>query len=91
MKNLYIGQIVKNKLSTGAVVVVRIIATNVAGTEMFRVCDAREVLPDNYLISKNKTWAAPIENLSIDAETQAQTEKELAPMAHKDSLIHYKF
>jgi len=78
MKNLYIGQIVKNKLSTGEVIAVRIIAVNAAGPEMFRVCDAREVLPDNYLISKNKTWVVQSENLLIDTETQAQTEKELS-------------
>lgn len=91
MKTPFVGQILKNKLSNGQVVTVRVMALNVAGTEMPRVCDAREVLPDQYLISKNLTWAAPLENLFCDEETKALTEKEFELISHEDSLIHWKF
>lgn len=91
MNKLFIGQIVKNKLSNGAEIIVRVIELNVAGTDMVRVCDNREMLPDAYLISKNKTWAAPIENLVVDAETQKLTDSAFTPIAHKDALIHWRF
>lgn len=64
---------------------------NVGGTNMPRVCDNRETLPDQYLISKNLTWAAPIENLFQDEETKALTDAAHVLIGHKDSLIHYKF
>jgi hypothetical protein len=89
--NVFIGQILKNKLTNGAVVLVRVMQLNVAGTDMPRVCDMRETLPDAYLIAKSLTWAAPLENLYQDSETQALTEKEFILMSHEHSLIHYKF
>lgn len=88
---IFVGQILKNKLSNGSVVMVRVMGLNVAGTEMVRVCDSRESLPDAYLIEKNRTWAAPLENLVSDAETKTLTEKELQPMNHKEALVHFKF
>jgi hypothetical protein len=91
MINLYVGKILKNKLSDGSIIIVRIMGLNVAGTNMPRVCDNREMLPDAYLIDKNLTWAAPIENLIEDAETIALTDKSMEPISHKDSLIHWKF
>lgn len=88
---VYQEQVLKNKLSDGSVVIVRVMALNVAGTNMPRVCDYREVLPDQMLISKNLTWAAPLENLFEDSETKALTEKAFTLMSHADSLIHWKF
>lgn len=91
MKQVFEGQILKNKLSNGEIVIVRVMALNVAGTNMPRVCDNREMLPDAYLISKNKTWACPLENLFSDEETRALTDAAMTPISHKDSLIHSKF
>lgn len=61
--NIKIGQIVENILSTGQVIVCRVIELNVAGTDMVRITDARETDSDAKLIAKNRTWAAPIANL----------------------------
>jgi hypothetical protein len=91
MKTVFIDQILKNVLANGSEVIVRVMSLNVADTEMVRVCDYRETLPDGYLIEKNKTWAAPLENLRSDDETKRLTEKAFEPMSHKDSLIHWKF
>jgi len=91
MKTIFIDQILKNKLSNGQILIVRVMQLGVAGTNMVRVCDNRETLPDNYLISKNLTWAAPIENLIVDEETEALTKKAFEPMSDKDSLIHWMF
>jgi hypothetical protein len=89
---LYIGQVLKNKLSNDSEIMVRIISLNVAGTNMPRVTDHRETLPDAYLISKNLTWAAPIENLFADEETKSIEAREYEMThVHKDSLIHYNF
>ena len=91
VKTAFIGQVLKNKLSNGSIVLVRVMSLNVGGTEMPRVCDHRESLPDGYLIEKNLTWAAPLENLYVDSETIEITDKENTPISHKDSLIHWKF
>jgi hypothetical protein len=91
MKTIFIGQILKNVLSNGQIIIVRVMSLNVANSGMPRVCDNREILPDNYLIEKNKTWACPVENLIEDSETKELTEKSMVPMSHKDSLIHWKF
>jgi hypothetical protein len=88
---ILVGQVLKNKLSNGAEIVVRVLALNVAGTDMVRVCDNREMLPDAKLIKNNKTWAAPIANLIDDAETKALTDKAFEIVGHKDQLIHCGF
>ena len=88
---MYVGQILKNKLSNGQVIVVRVMALNVAGTNMPRVCDNRESLPDGYLIEKNRTWAAPLENLVDDEETKSLSEAANTPMNHKDALVQWRF
>lgn len=88
----FIGQILKNKLSNGQVVVVEVLQLAVAGSNMPRVCDVREnIYPLGYMIQKNLTWACPIENLFVDEETKALTEKAFEPMSHKHALAHYKF
>lgn len=91
VKAVYQEQVLKNKLSDGSIVIVRVMALNVAGTEMPRVCDAREILPDAMLISKNLTWAAPLENLYEDSETKALTEKAFTLIGHADSLAQWRF
>lgn len=78
MKQVQVGQILQNKLSTGQSIIVRVIELNVAGTDMPRVTDARETATDKQLIARGRTWACPVENLEP---------LEDGPMMHKNGLI----
>lgn len=76
---LKVGQIVENVLSNKSVIVCRVIALNVAGTEMARLTDARETRDDVWLIKNDRTWAAPIENIRFHDDGCA--------VCHKDGLV----
>lgn len=90
---IFQNQVLKNKLSTGDVILVRVMALNVGGTNMPRVCrnDESEAQTDAFLINNNKTWAAPLENLYVDEETQKLTEAAHVLIGHADSLVHEAF
>ena len=67
-----VGQIVENVLQDKkrTVVVCRVIELNVAGTDMVRLADVRDKGSDAQLITGNKTWAAPLENIRWHDEAE---------------------
>jgi len=75
------GMIVENKLSNGSVILCRVVEF-IESVGMWRLTDARETQSDAQLIKNNKTWAAPLENISahdVDCD-----------YCHKDGLISFR-
>lgn len=67
------GTLVQNKLSNGSIVICRVIEF-IESVGMYRLTDARETRPDAWLISHNRTWAAPLENIQpVDGPVQHTT------------------
>lgn len=66
---LEVGQKLYNLLSNGFIIEVRVMALNVAGTDMPRVCHFNADRPDQELIDADLTWAANVDRLfhSFDA------------------------
>lgn len=78
------GEIVENVLSNGSVIVCRVIGLIKLsdGSTMFRLVDVRNDngASDKQLIARNKTWAAPVENIRIHFSDDCA-------VCHKNGLI----
>jgi hypothetical protein len=83
MKTFKAGQIVENVLPNGAVIVCRVIEEIRLsdGSLNYRLVDVQDDrgASDKQLIARNKTWAAPAENIRHhEADCQ---------VCHKDGLV----
>jgi hypothetical protein len=64
-KSIESGMVFKNVSPAGrTLATVRVISRlNIGGESMYRVCDVKETASDAQLVSRNRTWAVPAQNL----------------------------